>query len=493
MGPHWDYSYPLHIDEWFAIGYTQSTIESGSLQYSDPYRPGHVSFHPEMGFHLLLGFVNTVTGLSWMGLYRIAPGVVLALLAFLTYAFGQRSGFGWAAALFVPLIPTSIRTLGPAFLVPVSAAMLFIPVTLLVLNTTEEDTRGKSLWVLLLLVSDTLFVHPPTEVVITALAVLFLAGLVLEAVTRKEYGKGARLLLAIGVRMLIPVVILGFWLPSLSQNVLDQSATNESGIAAIFGLHTGFPQAFGIVAVAVSIIGLFWFIARGDGVRSYVLPLFTLLLLVFLAFFFPRYQLGPEILYDRGWSFLGLFMAIFAGFGVALYFRNVPLLAQTLASRLGRWSGGWAAAFLGLLGGGALVFALATGLITNDARRVYSGYYHIVDESIFADFFWMGQHTAPGRVVALGEPTMAWAYPPVAGPGSEVFQAMSAPWSNEKTKKARLMLALGEADGPWLKESGISLFYTCVPQTFTCAELTNTDLFKVRRGVYLVPGSAEIR
>jgi hypothetical protein len=92
MRPHWDYPYPLHVDEWFAIGYAQSTLEYGRLEYPSPYNRGEVSFHPEIGFHLLLGFLKTVTSLSWMSLYRIAPGVLLALLAFLTYAFGHRSG-----------------------------------------------------------------------------------------------------------------------------------------------------------------------------------------------------------------------------------------------------------------------------------------------------------------------------------------------------------------------------------------------------------------
>jgi hypothetical protein len=190
MSPHWDYLYPLHVDEWFAIGYTQSTLEAGRLEYPNPYNPRDISFHPEMGFHLLLGFLETVTSLSWMSLYRLAPGVLLALLAFLTYAFGYRSGFGWAAALFVPLIPTSIRTLGPAFVVPVSTAMLFIPVTLLILHTMEEKSRGKSLWLLLVLIGGTIFLHPPTEVVITVLAVLYLAGLWWGPWSRSGMGKG---------------------------------------------------------------------------------------------------------------------------------------------------------------------------------------------------------------------------------------------------------------------------------------------------------------
>ena len=97
MSPHSDYPYPLHVDEWFAIGYAQSTLDAGGLQYPNPYQQWEISFHPEMGFHLLLGFLKTTTGLSWMGLYRFAPGLMLALLAFLTYSFGRQAGFGWAA------------------------------------------------------------------------------------------------------------------------------------------------------------------------------------------------------------------------------------------------------------------------------------------------------------------------------------------------------------------------------------------------------------
>jgi hypothetical protein len=494
MSPHWDYLYPLHVDEWFAIGYAQSTLEYGRLEYPNPYNPRDISFHPEMGFHILMGFLESVTGLSWMSLYRFAPGVLLALLAFLTYAFGYRSGFGWAAALLVPLIPTSIRTLGPAFVVPVSAAMLFIPVTLLILHTMEEKSRGTSLWLLLVLIGGTIFVHPPTEVAVTALAVLYLAGFVVAALAQKRYGEGVNLLLAIGVRMMIPAVILGLWLPSLSQKVLEQSVSDApAGIVALLGLHSQFLQAFGTVAVAVASIGIFLFIARGDGVRSYLLPLFTLLLLLFLVFFFPVYRLGPEILYERGWLYLGLLMAIFAGYGVAFYFRSIPTFAQAMFSRLRSPSRNLLTVTLWSMGVAVVSLALITGLVTNEPRRDYAGYYHPINDSIFADFRWMGRHSVPGQLVAMGEPSLAWAYPPVAGSRAEVYRAVASPWTNKGANKARDILASGEADIPWLKKSGISVFYTCRPRTFVCEDLENNDLFKVRHGVYLVPDSPDTR
>jgi len=494
MSPHWDYPYPLHVDEWFAIGYTQSTLEAGRLEYPNPYNPWEVSFHPEMGSHLLLGFLKTVTGLSWMELYRFAPGVLVTLLTFLTYAFGHRYGFGWSAALFVPLIPTSIRTLGPALVVPVTVGMLFIPVTLLLLHAMEEKSRGKALWLLLVLIGGTILVHPPTEVIVTALAVFYLGGFVTVALAQRRYSKGVGLMLAIGVRILIPVVVLGLWLPSLTKRALEQSApSTDAGPFTLLGVHAQFPQAFGMVAVAVSITGLFLFVTRGDGVRSYVLPLFTLFLLSFLALAFPIYQVGPAILYSRGWLYLGLLMAIFAGYGVAIYFRSIPSIARTIAVRSQQPVIGWIHTTLWLTGALVVLVSLTMGLALNGARASYSQYYQVINDSIYADFRWMGQYTPPGQSVAMGEPSIGWAYPVVAGPGTSVFHAVAAPWTNRWVNELRSMLELGQADVPWLRDSGVSVFYSCRPRTFTCAELINDDMFKVRHGVYVVTDSGETR
>ena len=93
MNPHWDYPYPLHVDEWIHIGLAQGALEERGLEYASPYGGGQVSFHQEMGFHVLLGFLKSMTGSAWIDLFRIAPGVMLAMLSFLAYAYGQRGGF----------------------------------------------------------------------------------------------------------------------------------------------------------------------------------------------------------------------------------------------------------------------------------------------------------------------------------------------------------------------------------------------------------------
>ncbi|MEK7282131.1 MAG: hypothetical protein AAB037_07275, partial [Chloroflexota bacterium] len=393
MSPHWDYVYPLHVDEWFHLGYTQSMLEHGSLRYPDPYGSGMVSYHQEMGFHLILGFVKTVTGLSWMGLYRVADGVIVALLAFFVYALGRREGFGWAAALFVPLIPTSIRTLGPTFLVPVSVAMLFIPLTILVLHRLEAKNLGAALWLLLVLVGGTIFVHPPTEAVVTGLAAFYLAAVAVEALAARRYHMAGRLAVGIAVRLLIPIVILGLWLPSLARTTAERAISGDLGLAQYLGFSTGFVEAFGIIGVALFVFGVAMFMLDSRyGPRAYVMPLFTLSLIFFLVFFYPRYYLGSNYFYERAWLYLGLFMAILAGYGIARYFHTLPAISSRVGSLMPRRFSGWVRGALLSMGMAAVAAALVFGL-TSTERRGYAKYYHMVDAQMYADFVWLGRYT----------------------------------------------------------------------------------------------------
>ena len=495
MNLHWDYPYPLHVDEWFGIGFAQGTLDSGALEYPNPYKQGQiVSYHPEMGFHLLLGFLKTATGLSWLGLYRIAPGVLVAGLAFLTFAFGRKSGFGWAAALFVPLIPTSVRILGPAFVVPVSAAMLFIPVTLLVLHNMDENNWKNSVLKLALLVTGAIIFHPPTGVVVTGLVGLYLMGFTWEYQGTKRYDVVARRFLHGLLLTLIPAVILWLWLPSFSKDALVQLDISGSDSVPTLGLITGFTGAFGIFGVIVFVLGLFVFIARHEfGVRSHMLTIFTGLLLAFLVFIFPVFGIGPDVLYRRGWLYLGLLMAIFAGYGVSVYFRAIPKIVQIAGSRFQGATSTWATITLWVFGAAALGFVLTGGLFGNESRRSYSTTYNVVNEEVFTDFRWIGEHSTPGQRVAMGESTIAWAYPPVAGPGTTSLEAVFSPFTNQRAERLRQMLSDGQADVPWLRESGVSIFYSCLPISFVCREMTNIDMFKVGHGVYLIPDIPEQR
>ena len=488
MGPHWNYKYPLHVDEWFAMGFAQSTLDEGSLQYPNAYGPGTISYHHEMGFHLVLGTLKATTGLSWMGLYRLAPGILMALLVFMVYALGRRDGYGWAAALFVLLIPTSIRTLGPTFLVPVSAAMIFVPATLLVLHRLGSEGRGQSLWLLLILVGGTLLVYPPAEGIVTALVVLYLAAFVIEAVAARRYRAAGNLTGAIVIRMLIPIIVIGIWLPSLSKTVLQESVAGGETLKMVdyLGFNAGFFKAFGVIAVAIFLCGVLAFIlSRRYGLRTYILPVFVGLLLLFLNVMYPRYQLGPEIIYERGWLYLGLFMAILAGYGIAYYFRSAPALMKKASNLLPHLRPDLLHAVIIFVGIAVIAAAMTTGLV-NKEREQYAGYYHMIDDQVYADFVWLGQHTIPEHKVVMMEPSLAWAYPPIAGPGNTVPGAVSAPLRSEWADQVRGVIATGNIDIEWLKQQRVSVLYTRLPGSQEYTQLENSYLSEVRPGIYLV-------
>jgi hypothetical protein len=489
MAPHWDSPYPLHVDEWKHIAYTQAMLHAGGLVYPNPYAivetGAPIAFHREMGFHLWLGFLKSVTGLSWTGLFRIAPGLLLATMAFFTYAFGRRMGFGWAAALFVALIPTSVRTLGPSFVVPVSGAMLFIPVTLLLLHRLGGESQGRHLLILVVLMVGGLFVHATIEAVITVIAVAYMATYVMEALIRRQLREGARLALTMGLRVLIPAAILALWIPTLARTIVAQSGIQEESVTGLLGPNTGFVQAFGPVAAVLAPVGLLLFILRGQyGLRSYVLPVATLSLLVFLFYLYPQHGLGPEKLYERGWSPLALFLAIFAGYGLAIYMRRIPAMAAAVAARLGSQATRPAMLLLWAAGVAILVVALGSGLVGNERRESYGNFYYMVNDQSYADFLWVGQHTTAGQVLAMTEPSVSWAYPPIAGPGKSVFGAVSSPMTNLNADVLRAIYSRRRPD-LWLQLKRVSVLYTF------SRELDSEKMFKVRPGVYLIPGAVE--
>jgi hypothetical protein len=210
-----------------------------------------------------------------------------------------------------------------------------------------------------------------------------------------------------------------------------------------------------------------------------MLPAFATLLLVFLNFVYPRYRLGPDDLYERGWSSLGLFMAILAGYSIAYYFQHIPSLIQRIGNPA------WARVILFTAGSALLVAAITTG-IYNDKRQDYADYYHMMDDSVYADFVWLGECTVPGHKVVLMEPSIAWAYPSLAGPGNTTAGAASAPFTTDWVKQVLKMLATGSVETEWLDQQGANVVYARLPGGSTYTKFSNSDLIEVRPGVYLV-------
>lgn len=491
MGPRWDYPYSSHIDEWKHRGDTLSLIEGGSLVYTNPnphpHRIGDVRYHRELGFHVLYGFLETTTGLIPSDLHRIAPAVQMALLALLVYALGVRSGYGWSAALLVPLLPTSTRTLGPEFAVPVAIALLFVPVTLMVVHRLEERGRGESLWLLMVLIGGTLFIHPTTEAVVTGFTAMALGLALIQSFLARQYRGAASLLAAIAVRMAVPVLVLQVWLPGTAVGIAREALLGEvTGIAAALGFNQGFFGAFGVIGVGLFVVGIVLFTMQArHGLMSYLLPTTTVSLALYLVVFYPRYSYGPPSIYERGWVFLGLFMVILAGYAVGAYFRAVPDMARAAMRRLTVRREALVRAPLFAAGVVVLAAALYLGL-TSEERWRYTLQYRMVTEAMVADMAWIGDHRPADANRVFLEPSLGWTFPSLAGLGNIPWRSSAPPDTDWVIQKAWEMLGSGELDMDFIPRQDIYLIYTCLPGSGRCNEL-KAGLPEVREGVYWLP------
>ena len=80
--------------------------------------------------HIFWAMFQQVSGIDWITLFRYFPSIIFMITVLAVYVLGSRQGYGLEAAFFTCLIPTTGGLLGPAFMVPMALAMLFIPLSL---------------------------------------------------------------------------------------------------------------------------------------------------------------------------------------------------------------------------------------------------------------------------------------------------------------------------------------------------------------------------
>jgi len=87
---------------------------------------------PRVGHHVFLSIFQSITGMSWLSIFSLFPRHNLYADHPLNVYHVQKFGFGWEAAFFACLIPTTVGIMGPAFLVPVALGLFFLPLCIFV-------------------------------------------------------------------------------------------------------------------------------------------------------------------------------------------------------------------------------------------------------------------------------------------------------------------------------------------------------------------------
>ena len=103
--PHHNYPYPVHIDEWVHLAYSEAMLQAESTAYIDPFSgKGTIDLTdfrfgmgPQLktGFYLFWGLFHQISGIPWLTIFKYFPGIVFLITVLSVYVLAQRKGFGW--------------------------------------------------------------------------------------------------------------------------------------------------------------------------------------------------------------------------------------------------------------------------------------------------------------------------------------------------------------------------------------------------------------
>ena len=456
--PHWDYSYPIHVDEWWHYGDAQNLIRNGGMPYPDPFYSGEPLYpDKEFGFHFFLGEVKLISDASWLNMFLFLPGIIFALLALQAYAFGKSRGFRLGAAFLITLIPTTARFLGPAFLVPVAIGLTFIPLTFYILHRLMTDFKGPIL--LFLIFISLLFIHPPTLALVSGVALVHFFLYLLPGAGR-DRSQAIQSLVAL-IFLLSVYGIMYLWAPSDLDFILTEARDPEAHLA-VPPIWDAIPK-FGYLPVALSFIGMGILVHRGKR-HNWAMVLSLIGLLAFEQIY-PSFYLGPDIVYERGWLYTYVIMALLGG--IALY--EVWRWIKSMLSSRPVMSTAVSYTLVAFLVTSAFVFSLRSHL--NEP------YYHVVNDATYQDFLWVRDYVPSRYDMAVIDTGVAWAFGSVAQ--KTTYTAEVAPNFHPKGRATMQFLSQGANDTSWLEERGINIVYSP-----TAVE--SQDLVEVRNNVYLL-------
>jgi hypothetical protein len=375
--PHWGYALPLHQDEWGHLSAAKAMVDQARVRILDPhYGLWVVPQDAEVAFHVALAISQLATGAGWIALMLSWPAMVMALLVVTAFCAGEREGYGVEAALLVALLPTSLRVLGPQYVVPLALGLVFIPATFL-LFAGPHPRRAMPMVALMMVFL--FFAHPQS-----AAAAGILMGTYAVLTARARPWRAAALL----ALALFPFVAGTLLFPKITGSDDVLQATSNLPVPEFLSL-------FGWAPMLLFLAGAFaTFLAPSSERLAWVATSFAHLLLIVL---FLLFHVGQSNLFDRAWMHGMLTMSMTGGYALHLLRARLPLPTLTRAG----------VALLAAL----LVVGLA---VPAQAAREAEGY-HVLSPDDYATALWVRDHVPPEGQRALVDPWQGDAWSTVAG------------------------------------------------------------------------------
>lgn len=437
--PHMDYPYPVHVDEWVNVAFSQSLINSKSTVFIEPFMGEKmVENDLEIGMRLFVALFKEITGLAWLSVVRYLPSVIFLITVLSVYVFASKSGYGLQAAFLAAMVPTSLRLIGPGFLVAVGVGILFIPLSLFIAHYSRKYS------ILLIYIVFLFLLHPPTALAIILLLIPYIV---------LNYGKDATHSKKLAITLLFAFLIS---MPRLYFLVFP---TAEAIISTTNYFLPPAPEVFnvyGYIPTLLFILGIFY-ISKNYDSKGYSLVVASLLLLIPIVLF-ARYQIGYGIIYDRIFSYLMILMSIIGGYGLMKIYKSIKVIS-----------------------GGKLLYLLIILLTlgTSITSHASSPYYHVIDNTKYDDFIWIKNNLSDIEGITVLNPWTAKAYAPITGRFvySHIPPGPSQYTLQRNNEIYRFFKNKGE-NSSFLTSNNISIVYTDSP-------IDNSELVEIRPRIYL--------
>lgn len=458
--PHSNYPYPVHIDEWFHMAFANEIIGKASVSgLTNPFSGGAPLWNQsfELGFHLFSAVFHQISGIPWLDIVRYFPGIIFIMTVLSVYILAQRQGFGWEAALFTCLVPTTVGILGPAFFVPVAMGLLFIPLSIFL------AFNFRTVWSYVVLFIFTCFLVSMHAATAVGIIIVLAPFILLNLKGNFKYSLGITLALAIPFIALFPWII-NMLLPTAKSLFIPEPLP----------LYVDFPRVihtYGYLPILFCLLGTFLLAIRG-GKKNYGLILGLLALLVMLATFFT-FGYGEVQTYSRGLIYMMLLLSIVAGAGL-MGVKNLRLPARLTA---------WLRVPLITKNLGIILCLALIGLTLaiSIPERQDTPYYHMIDKQDYEAFVWIKDNVSDDYDKAILDPWKATAFTAVTE--KYVYTRIHC-YPKPSDTKAYEFLRGGCSDTAFLRENGISIIYTR-------GAVDNPDLVEVRKNVCLLKEARE--
>ncbi len=427
-----DYPYPIHVDEHIHMARIAGMVRQGTVLSDDPYtgepEPGELltvaGMRGERGFQLGIAQLHLLTGASLPTLFHFLPAFWSAYLALALFLALRPAPGALAAAAFVAILHTTLRFMGPAFLIP---SAFGLPWLLGVLVVAAKGQGPARLAGLSLLITAAFFMHLVDGVL--ALAVGLATALLLNLPVLQR--------LALAGTVLLP--LLWVW-PSAGNDIVAAVSTTST---LPFDRHYFLTP--GLLVLGLATVGAFaaWYRMRGRfdpaTLPHRVLAVLALALMASLA---TSIQAGHsnDATYSRLVHFFFLCLAALAGLGAA-----APL--RLLVSRLARPR--WRPLAAGAAVGATVLLALAHPL----QAHIDEQYYGVFSPAAWEAAGAFAQTGAGSEDLFLSHPWQAPVYNSVTGARPYAVLLPGAP--PVRGEDYVYYMESGGANATWLQERDI--------------------------------------